>query len=133
MDQPILYASNYAEGWFDIYEGIFQHRSTHGNKIYPVLRNLGCINIITRKFIKGSKHPRKIIRQEGDKVVLFHYGNSNYDTSYTYTPLNILLTQLNHPDTLLNEITNVAISISNDKKIRSHYSGCDPSIGIVDF
>jgi hypothetical protein len=129
MDQPILYAKHYngminnysgiesGEKLLNICEGIYQRRSTRGNKIYPVLRQLGTVNITARRFVKGSKHPRKIIRHEGDRVVLFNYHNQ--DADYTYTPLTILFAELGYSETLLGEITNVVITASNDKTIYS--------------
>ena len=125
MEQYNLYAKHYSgmnnnyedngEKFLHIYKGIYQHKSTRGNIIYPVLKNLGCVNITTRTFFKGSKHPRKIINQEGDRVTLFDYHNNHAEN--TYTLLTTLFIELDYPETLLNEITNVVITASNNPNI----------------
>jgi len=144
MEEHELYAKHYVdpnpvapvepgEHYLTIYKGIYQHKSSRGNIIYPVLKNLGCVNITTRQFFKGSKHPRKIIRQEGDRVVLFNYHNQ--DAEYTYTRMPVLFTELAYPEILLNEITNVVISVSNNPSIHSRdYNRVGgENDGIVDF
>jgi len=98
------------EKLLSIYKGIYQHTSTHGNKVYPTLRRLGTVNITTRQFVKGSKHPRKVIIQEDGSILL---------NGSIYTRLPALFIELGYPETLLNEITNVVITASNDLKIHS--------------
>jgi len=122
MEQHHLYAyqwngmtNNYegienGEKLLNIYKGIYQHTSTHGNKVYPSLRRLGTVNITTRQFVKGSKHPRKVIIQEDGRLLI--------DGSIC-TRLPALFIELGYPETLLNEITNVVIAVSNDPKIHS--------------
>ena len=105
------------EKFLSVYQGIFHHKATRGDSVYPVLKRLGCVNITTRTFFKGSKHPRKIVNQEGDRVTLFDYHNQHAE--YTYTRLPILFTELGYPETLLNDITNVVITSSNNRKIHS--------------
>lgn len=129
MEQYYLYAKHYngmtnnyegiesGEKFLNIYKGIFQHRATRGNSIYPALKYLGCVNITTRTFFKGSKHPRKIINQGGDRVILFDYHNQHAENTYTLLPT--LFIELGYPESLLNEITNVVITASNDPKIHS--------------
>jgi hypothetical protein len=129
MEQYNLYAQHYngvtnnyegiesGEKFLSVYKGIYQHRATRGSSIYPVLKYLGCVNITTRTFFKGSKHPRKIIIQEGNRVILFDHHNR--PAEHTYTLLPTLFTELGYPESLLNEITNVVITASNDPKIRS--------------
>jgi hypothetical protein len=114
------------EKFLSVYKGIYQHRSTHGNKVYPTLRRLGTVNITTRQFFKGSKHPRKVVVQDDDRVLL-------HNSMYTLLPR--LFTELGYPESLLNEITNVVITASNDPKIHSRdYNRVGgENDGIVDF
>ena len=133
MDQITLYAmhflgsdDNYSgttngENWIGVYQGIYNLQSTHGGVNYPALKHLGYVNITRRYFIKKAKHPSKIIHQEGDQVVLFSYahrGNQEYTPNRFYKPLPVLFASLGYPDALLNEVTNVILTSSNNPKIK---------------
>ena len=133
MEHMTLYARHYlgsddsysgitnGENWIGVYQGIYNLRSTRGDVMYPALKGLGCVNITRRYFIKQAKHPRKIIHQEGDQVMLFDYahrGNQEYSPDRFYKPLPVLFASLGYPDILLNEITNIILTSSNNPKIR---------------
>jgi hypothetical protein len=126
MDTTLLYGHHYngmtnnyeytesGEKLLDVYEGIYQYTSSNGNKVYPVLKHRGCVNITTRQFFKARKLPSKIIREEGNRVFLNRYGDP------AYTPLPLLFVELGYPDTLLNEITNAVVAASDNPAIRSY-------------
>ena len=128
MEEHILYAKHYSgmtnnyegiengEKWLNVYEGIYQRKSTVSDKMYPALKYLGSVNITTRTFYKSTKNFRKVIRQEGNNIILYNY--HNMDSEYTYTPLTILFNELGHPNTLLNDITNIVITASNNPNIK---------------
>ena len=113
MEETFLYVKHYngsddnftgidnGERWLSIFQGIYQHQSTNGNIIYPVVKFLGNVNITRRRYYKGAKHPRKIIRQEIDTIYL----NNNEE----YKLINILFIELGYSDILLNEIINLVI------------------------
>jgi hypothetical protein len=117
FDNNMTGADN-GERCISIYQGIYETQSTRSNKIYPTLKYLGDLNITTRRFYKGAKFPRKIIRQEGDTVILFDYHNNEEEN--TYTLLTTLFTQLGYTGTLLNDVTNVVLTTSNDKRIKTN-------------
>jgi hypothetical protein len=130
MEQYVLYGKQYngtddyitgvdnGERLISIYQGIYETQSTRSDKIYQTLKFLGTVNITRRFFYKGAKFPRKIICQEGDNVVLFNYHNQ--DEEYTFTLLTTLFTQLGYPDHLLNDVTNIVLTSSNDKRIKTN-------------
>ncbi len=83
----------------------------------------------TRVFIKMAKHPRKVIREEGDSIFLNDYGNP------AYTLLNVVFAENGYPETLLNEITNVVItnSYNPELKTNNHNRIGGENEGIVNF
>ena len=110
-----------------IFKGIYQKQSTRGNIIYPVVKFIGSININQRRFLKGAKHPQKITIQENGSLTLFH---SNERITY----LNILLTDLGYPQTLIDEITNVINIQSVNPNVKTYKGYHDETRqGIVNF
>ena len=107
-----------------ISDGIYQKKSTRSNIFYPTLRHLGTINVTERKFSKGEHFQNKIVQQNDDTVVLFNYHNN--PEHHTYTCLNVLCRQQGYTDEFLEEMINVIIRTTYDKKIRT-------TSGSVDF
>jgi hypothetical protein len=145
MEEYVLYGKQYngtndyitgvdnGERWISIYQGIYQTQSTRSNKVYQTLKFLGEVNITRRIFYKGAKFPRKITRQEGDNVILFNYHNQ--DEEYTFTLLTTLFANLGYPEILVNEISNIVIESSNNKRIKTndHFRDGGENDGIVAF
>jgi hypothetical protein len=101
-----LYANHYkdeSDTYFSVYQGIYETHSTNSDKVYPSLKCLGCINITQRIFHKMTKHPQKVIEQDGVHITLNGYQRE-------YTELSALCTELGYSIELLNEIREVAIS-----------------------
>lgn len=121
MEQIHMYAKQYTDDinespqeWLSICEGIYIHESTNHNVTYPAVKFLGSVNITRRQFWKRAKHPRKIVRQDANTITLVD--------NNTYTLLNVLFEQLGYPDTLLNEITNIVITQSNNTALKTNNS-----------
>lgn len=126
----LLYANEYTDEtngnkWLTIYKGLYDDH--HGNRI---VKRLGAVNMTTRIFIKMAKHPRKVIREEGDSIFL----NNNYGNP-AYTLLNILFAENGYPESLLNEIINVVItnSYNPELKTNNHNRIGGENEGIVNF
>lgn len=122
MAQTALYASyfNYTQEnmgeWLHIYQGIFQHESTRGNIIYPTLKYLGTIDLQNRRFIKGAKHPRKIVRQDGDNVYLYNY----HGEDGPFTLISTLFTNLGFNNNLFHEIQNIVLISSANRNLKTN-------------
>ena len=128
MDLP-LYAKQYTDetngdNLFGVYQGVYHdHR---GNRVVKILGN---VNITHRIFLKMAKHPRKVIREEGDSIFLNDYGNP------AYTLLNVVFAENGYPESLLNEITNIVItnSYNPELKTNNHNRIGGENEGIVNF
>lgn len=128
-----LYALNFSDdtdSLINIYQGIHEKQSTNSNKVYPALTHLGAINITQRRFYKAKKFTNKIVSQEGDTLTLVGY-------DMRCKELSIVLGELGYDQTLLTDITNIVLTASTDKKIKTYelwrhneYGTMD---GIVDF
>ena len=103
--------------YIHIYDGIYQKKSTRSNIFYPTLRDLGSINVTKRKFSKHSHFQNKIIQQTDDTVVLFSQHNDHENN--TYTRLNVLCRQQGYTDKFLEEMINIIVKTTYDKKIRT--------------
>ena len=127
-----LYAKQYSDDengdiWLSICQGIYEKQSTRGNIVYPAVRHIGNINITQRRFLKGAKHLKKIVNQEGDTIILNGYDN-------IYTRINILFINLGYPQTLLYEITNVILTNSANLNIKTYKGDWDETReGVVNF
>ena len=127
-----LYANQYTDDengdiWLAIYQGIYEKQSTRGNIVYPAVRHLGNINITQRQFLKGAKHPKKVVNQEGDTIILNGYDN-------IFTRMSTKFTELGYPQTLLDEITNVILTNSANPNIKTYVGFWDINRnGVVDF
>ncbi len=141
MEETALYAKHYngtddtyndnGERYLSVYQGIFQHQSTRENIIYPVLKFLGNVSITQRRFYKGAKYPRKIVRQDGDNVYLFNY----HGEDGPITLINTLFTNLGYNNDLLHDIQTVVLNTSANRNIKTnnHNRIGGENDGIVDF
>lgn len=125
----LLYGNEYTDEtngnkWLTIYKGLYDDH--HGNR---VVKRLGAVNMTTRVFIKMAKHPRKVIREEGDSIFLNDYGNP------AYTLLDVVFAENGYPESLLNEITNIVItnSYNPELKTNNHNRIGGENEGIVNF
>ena len=117
-----LYAYHYIDGddiHITVYQGIYEKHSTNSNKVYPAVTHLGNVNITQRRFYKAKKFPMKVLPET------------------TLKELPILFTELGYDDNLLEEITNIVLTKSADKSIKTYelwrhneYGSMD---GIVNF
>lgn len=128
-----LYASNFTDNsdiCISIVQGIYEKHSTNSNKVYPAVIHIGAVNITQRRFYKAKKFPQKIVSQEGDTLTLVGYDRR-------YKELSVVLGELSYDQTMLTDITNIVLTVSIDKKIKTYeqwrhneYGTMD---GIVDF
>jgi hypothetical protein len=143
MEEVFLYAMQYngtdnyipqvdnGERFLSIYQGIYQHEATRGTSIYPVLKFLGNVNITRRIFCKGAKHPRKIVRQDGDTLYLFNY----HSEDGPYTRLDVLFRNFGYNDTLLHDVQTAVLTASTNRSIKTnnHHRIGGEEDGIVQF
>ena len=125
-----LYAMHYTDEsngdkWLTIYQGVYNDYRDN-----RVVKFLGNINMTHRIFRKGAKHPRKVIREDGDSIFL----NNDYSNP-AYTILNVLFAENGYPESLLNEITNIVITNSYNPilKTNDHNKNGGENEGIVHF
>lgn len=126
-----LYASNCSDASIiQIFQGIHEKHSTNSNIVYPAVIHLGTVNITQRCFYKAKKFPQKIVSQEGDTLTLVGYDRSCKE-------LSVVLGELGYDQTMLTDITNIVLTTSVDKNIKTYelwrhneYGTMD---GIVDF
>jgi hypothetical protein len=77
--------------------------------------------------LKGAKHPKKVVNQEGDTIILNGYDN-------IFTRMSTKFTELGYPQTLLDEITNVILTNSANPNIKTYVGFWDINRnGVVDF
>ncbi len=132
MEQYSLYANFYdwdqemgEEGhgkYLYVYKGIYHIQSTHGGVMYPVLKHIGSVDLIGRRFIKAAKHARKIYKQNGNSVCTHSKANNVETTAHeiernTYAPIREVLLQNNYADDFITEIINTINTTCDDKSI----------------
>lgn len=130
MENPIFYAINYNDPdnndtYIRIVKGPYTHY-TSTKKPYQSVVGIGCVNITQRYFLKQAKNPRKITDALGDFIIF---------DNMTYKPLPVLLANLNYSEELINEISTVVTSASQDKNIKVNNPFVDGgnTYGIVNF
>jgi len=106
--------------WLSVYRGINTIRN------YPTTKFIGNINITQRKFIKRSKHPRKIIQQDAHLITL-----TGYD--FILTKMNVLFENLGYTDAFLTEISHVIQTYADNPSFKVCVHSRADDEGIFDF
>ena len=118
MDNLSLYVAYYeciTDKCIDVYRGIYQPNTPLNTRNYPIIKNLGKVNLTQRTFRKYVKHLLKLVTEP--------YFYSEEDDSITtndeeFRPIIPVLTENGFTPEFINEVINTILTKSEDKSMK---------------
>ena len=100
-----------------VYRGIYQPNTPLNTRNYPIIKNLGKVNLTQRTFRKYAKHLLKLVTEP--------YFYSEEDDSITtndeeFRPIIPVLTENGFTPEFINEVINTILTKSEDKSMKLH-------------